>query len=504
MSEEQGMNANKFNVYSIFLRATGACFVAGLLSIAGLLALDGHHIFITSVSILTVLCAAGFALAVHRIDCRIALHLWPAANTLDVFVHEFPNHRLVDLHVAAKEYCAADPFTITLDSSHFSELREILTPRLRWWDRHIHRAKNISRTVDHEKEIYIPVDQFWIVPARPGPGIHPAVIRVRHDKRENETFLEIAAKDKSAAETIHRAIRERADQNSIYKNKVVEVVVRDRDRDPFNYEENSDRLSLRFKNLPNVSDADIIIEPHIREIIRRNLFDFHKYQDQIKARGIPLKKGMLFYGPPGTGKTFTCRYIYSQLEKITTLLVTGHALTEIKSICRLARTLQPSVVVLEDVDLVFSSRTDNVYSTSLGDLMDQLDGFNADDAVIFILTTNDIVRLESAIKDRPGRINQCVFFGTPGPAVRRRYFLQYLSPYGYDGLDLDALILKTEGSSHAFIKELIHRAVQICMEEGSYAAVRLNLKDEHFGTAFEELTSFNDRKGHSILGFRAS
>src|SRR3989338_1482915 len=501
--EVKGMFSVKLNIYGFFVRAAGAGSVVGAVAVASLLACERTYILVAIAGVWAVLCVTALIYAVYRIDFRLALYLWPQSQSIEVFAHEFPNNRLVDLHFAARDYCAAEGFDASLNSSHQSELRSLIALRVSWWDRRIHRAKCIPRAIDEAQEVYVPVDEFWIRTPWNAPGHNAAIVRVWYDKREEETWIEIAAEDKESASAIHRAIRERADQNSIYKNKVIEAVVMERDRDPFDLVECPDRMILRFKKLPKVSEGDIIIEPHIRQIIRRNLFDFHRHKDAIKARGIPLKKGLLFYGPPGTGKTYTCRYIYSELADITTLIITGHALKEIKSVCRLARTLQPSLVVLEDVDLVFSSRADNFYSTSLGDLMDQLDGFNADDAVIFILTTNDMVRLESAIKDRPGRINQCIFFGTPSPDVRRRDFLQSMSAHDHAALDLDKWIAKTEGCSHAFIKELIFRAVQVSMEETGYTAGVLHLKDADFQKALDELTSFDDRKGHAILGFRA-
>ena len=53
--------------------------------------------------------------------------------------------------------------------------------------------------------------------------------------------------------------------------------------------------------------------------------------------------------------------------------------------------------------------------------MDQLDGFTEDEEVLFILTTNAIDRVEQAIKDRPGRVNQCLYFGLPAPALRKLF-----------------------------------------------------------------------------------
>ena len=101
----------------------------------------------------------------------------------------------------------------------------------------------------------------------------------------------------------------------------------------------------------------------------RNLFEFHEKRELLHSVGLPNKKGLLFYGPPGTGKTYTCKYIYSNLPGVTCLVVSGKSLTQIKTVCNVAKMLQPSLVVLEDVDLVFTTREISLYSSVLGDML---------------------------------------------------------------------------------------------------------------------------------------
>jgi ATP-dependent 26S proteasome regulatory subunit len=234
------------------------------------------------------------------------------------------------------------------------------------------------------------------------------------------------------------------------------------------------------------------------------LFDFYAHRERLFALGLPRKRALLFYGPPGTGKTHTCRFIHTRLSGITTILATGESLTRLQDIGKLARQLQPTLVILEDVDLVFHSREINPYGVALGDLMDQLDGFTPDEDVIFVLTTNAIERVESAIRDRPGRINQCLFFGMPNPDLRRRYLLQYLKPYNVAAVDLDHIVKLTDGTSQAFMKEYVLRAVQVAADSNGYPENGVALKTEHFDVAFDELTSHGDPSGHAIMGFRTA
>ena len=70
------------------------------------------------------------------------------------------------------------------------------------------------------------------------------------------------------------------------------------------------------------------------------------------------KKGLLFYGPPGTGKTHTIHYLAKALAGHTTLLITAEQVALLSEYMTLARLLQPSIVVMEDVDLIARERTE--------------------------------------------------------------------------------------------------------------------------------------------------
>ena len=110
---------------------------------------------------------------------------------------------------------------------------------------------------------------------------------------------------------------------------------------------------------------------------------------------------------------------------------------------------------------------------------------------------------EEAIRDRPGRINQCLYFGLPGPELRRRYLLQYLRPYDISAVDMEHVVRQTDQASQAFLKEYVLRAVQIAAEDTGFQPRSPHvLQTTHFDAAFDELTGHGDPHGHSIMGFR--
>ena len=271
-------------------------------------------------------------------------------------------------------------------------------------------------------------------------------------------------------------------------------------KDEYGEVENAERFYVFFKADEFVEDADIILDPQVQQTLRRNVLDLHQNRDRLKAHYVPVRRGVLLYGPPGTGKTFACRYLCGRLPQATKLIAAGNALLRVKSVFNLARLLQPSLIVLEDVDLVFSAREINLYSSVLGELLDQMDGLRPYEDISVILTTNAIDRLEAAIRDRPGRISQLVHFGAPTDELRRRYLARYLQPHSAVTLDLDDLVRVSHGATQAFLKEWVYRAVQVALErpcEGGDPC----LTNDDFHAAFEEMRRFSQGATGRIIGF---
>lgn len=116
-------------------------------------------------------------------------------------------------------------------------------------------------------------------------------------------------------------------------------------------------VTLSFHRLPAIARAQVILpEPLLRRLERHTLV-FNQHVERLKAAGRHLKRGLLLHGPPGTGKTLSAMYLVSQMPRRTVLLITGGSLNALETACRLARMLQPTTVVLEDVDLIGTERT---------------------------------------------------------------------------------------------------------------------------------------------------
>ena len=130
-----------------------------------------------------------------------------------------------------------------------------------------------------------------------------------------------------------------------------------------------------------------------------------------------------------------------------------------------------------------------------------MDGLRPHEDVGFVLTTNAIDRIEAAIKERPGRISQCIHLGPPGPELRQRYLARYLTPYVTAAVDIETLVMRSGGTTQAFLKDWVHRAVQIATERLAAPGDEVELRTEDFETALCEARSSAQGASARIIGF---
>jgi ATP-dependent 26S proteasome regulatory subunit len=214
-----------------------------------------------------------------------------------------------------------------------------------------------------------------------------------------------------------------------------------------------------------------------------------------------LKRGMLLHGPPGTGKTFTAMYLAGRMPDRTVLLMTGGSMSLLGQVCAMARTLQPSTIILEDVDLIAEDRSSQgAGSTSLlFELLNQMDGMADDADILFLLTTNRPELLEPALKSRPGRVDLALEVPLPDAECRRRLFELYGRGLKISAA-LEPYVTRTEGASAAFIRELFRKAAVFAADgEGA-----LELREPHFNEALHEMVVEGGQLTRSLLGFRPS
>ena len=209
---------------------------------------------------------------------------------------------------------------------------------------------------------------------------------------------------------------------------------------------------------------------------------------------------------PGTGKTHLIRYLLSRLAGTTAVLLSGSSLGMIGDACSVARSLQPSVVVIEDVDLIAEEREHYAGQTPLlFELLNEMDGLGSDADVAFLLTTNRADLLEGALAARPGRVDHAAELPVPDADARLRLLRLYQGNLRLELTSTEGVIARTEGVTASFIKELLRRAALVAAESDpspADSADPLRVTDEHMGAALDQLLDTRNALTQVLLGGR--
>jgi ATP-dependent 26S proteasome regulatory subunit len=163
----------------------------------------------------------------------------------------------------------------------------------------------------------------------------------------------------------------------------------------------------------------------------------------------------------------------------------------------LVREVGPSVVVLEDVDLVAEARENMAAGGSclLNVLLNEMDGLASDSTVLFVLTTNRPEVLEPALAARPGRVDQAIEIDFPDHRERCRLLEHYSRNLAIAPELVEATSRRVGKVSAAFLKELVRRAAQFMLEErGS------RLEESFLLKAYEDMVERGGEIGESLVG----
>lgn len=256
---------------------------------------------------------------------------------------------------------------------------------------------------------------------------------------------------------------------------------------------------ITVHKLRTVERDQVILPEATLKLLERNVIQFVQQRKQLASFKQATKKGILFYGAPGTGKTHTIHYLSRALEDHTTLLISAEQVGLLSEYMTLARLLQPSIVVIEDVDLIARDRA-NMNSpceeVMLNKLLNEMDGLKQESDIIFILTTNRPESLEAALASRPGRVDQAIEYPLPDETGRRKLVLLYSEGVKLADEVLAEIVRRTEGVSPAFIKELMRRSVQFHIEHNGTGEI----SKEDVTSALDEMLVAGGSLNLKLLG----
>lgn len=213
------------------------------------------------------------------------------------------------------------------------------------------------------------------------------------------------------------------------------------------------------ENISSRSLDSLCLSDQIRAEIQSGVIDFFGAREIYARHNIPWKRGVILHGPPGNGKTQTIQAIVNQLKLPTIYVRSLHARWDspedcIRLIYERARLASPAIVVLEDIDSLITPGNRSYF-------LNELDGFRKVNGVLTIATTNHLEKLDVAIRDRPSRFDEKIFFDNPNLEIRTKYLSETIVKWQLRVPDDQVRRLgeQTDGYSFAGLQELTRSAL---------------------------------------------
>jgi hypothetical protein len=307
-------------------------------------------------------------------------------------------------------------------------------------------------------------------------GDTPLVVGVLQDEQHLQVWVHLRADDRDLGGALFEQLESRP---KLYRGQAIGLSA-----EGFPY----------FLTVPETRfHQDVILEPAIQDELERHVLRFSEREAAYRTAGLPFRRGLILAGPPGVGKTQVFRALTHELRgRYTVLWVTPGTISwecSVSDVFAFARSLRPTLLLWEDLDLTVQDRSAGGSTRALGELLAQLDGPESADGIITCASTNDVSALDRALSARPSRFDRVLHLAPPGPAVRLRMLRQFASAIEQLDADLALVAERTHGLTGAHLRELVVGAFTHALDESEDAdqAAPPCVQTRHFLQALERL-----------------
>jgi hypothetical protein len=421
-------------------------------------------------------------------------HLGVAAGNLAMVEEQIPAHRFVDADIVMTDLAALDPESRLVGiggggQRHHQSLSDMVQQSQAFPQFPLAQPDYVNLAVGPEAQRQAVGFGLRLLKY---DGGRLGVLQRAADPRSGRqsASLEVVAENAGTGTAFLSEYRRRMDSQSVLKGQVVSLAMG---------EFGPSSGGVTFHSRPRLEAQEVILPPGLLQKVADHAVGIAAHRESLKRHGQHLKRGVLLYGPPGTGKTHTVRYLLGQSEGATAILLSGSSLARISEAARMARALQPSIVVLEDCDLIAEDRSfGHGPQPLLFEVLDAMDGLDNDADVAFILTTNRPDMLERALAQRPGRVDLAVEIPLPALAERIALLQLYGRQASFGDEAVAAAAGRTAGTTASFARELVRRAVVAA------ALKDAPVSDADLAAAAEELMDDTESLTRSLLGSGAA
>jgi cell division protease FtsH len=260
---------------------------------------------------------------------------------------------------------------------------------------------------------------------------------------------------------------------------------------------------VQFLNVKDKSWDSIIVDPAIKREVRANTVEFLRERERWVRYGIPQKRGVLLAGEPGTGKTVICRALMAEADGITCITTNAYKLCSdqyISDVYDMAQNLSPSIVFIEDVDLIGLNREGYHYQhgPALLSLLNVLDGIEEKHEIVTVATTNNLEALDKAISRRPSRFDRVIKLPLPSLEERRKLVGLLCQKIPIDVPTQDYISSKAEGCTPAQLQEIVYGlAIEYRDDSSQTPSFCLDISRDDIERAISNINGRNKRH----LGF---
>jgi cell division protease FtsH len=220
---------------------------------------------------------------------------------------------------------------------------------------------------------------------------------------------------------------------------------------------------VTFKDVAGVEEA----KEELQEII-----EFLKEPQKFQKLGGRIPKGVLMMGPPGTGKTLLARAIAGEAN-VPFFSISGSDFVEmfvgvgasrVRDLFEQGKKNAPCIIFIDEIDAVGRHRGAGLggghdeREQTLNQLLVEMDGFESNDGVILIASTNRPDVLDPALL-RPGRFDRRVVVSRPDVRGREGILKVHTRkiPLGED-VDISVIARGTPGFTGADLANLVNEA----------------------------------------------
>ncbi len=233
---------------------------------------------------------------------------------------------------------------------------------------------------------------------------------------------------------------------------------------------NNQQKRVTFKDVAGVDEP----KEELEEII-----EFLKDPQKFQKLGGKIPKGVLMMGPPGTGKTLLAKAVAGEAN-VPFFSISGSDFVEmfvgvgasrVRDLFEQGKKNAPCIIFIDEIDAVGRHRGAGLggghdeREQTLNQLLVEMDGFESNDGVILMASTNRPDVLDPALL-RPGRFDRQVVVSYPDVRGREGILKVHTRKIPLDeGADVNIIARGTPGFTGADLANLVNEAALMAARE---------------------------------------